>query len=136
MPFVLWTRVGSRNHVLDGIQIVRAMRPNNNPEALGQSIPPPGHVLYGIAIRILIRDPDRHQNLIICSLAHCRLSLTISGKSVREFLSKVANRQQTDKQTNNDEKITSLAEVTMSRAAVSGQFVTRLHDRVACRLVS
>ena len=75
---------------------------------------------YGIAIRILIRDPDRHQNLIICSLAHCQLSLTISGKSVREFLSEVANRQQTDKQTNNDEKITSLAEVTMSRAAVSG----------------
>ena len=58
-------------------------------------------------------DPDRHQNLPICSLTNCRPSLKISCKSVRKFLSEVANRQktdnQTDKQTNNDENITSLA---------------------------
>jgi len=53
--------------------------------------------------------PDRHQNLIFYSLAHCQPSLKISCKFVRKFLHKVANRQ-TDKQTNNDEKI-SLAEV-------------------------
>jgi len=51
-------------------------------------------------------DPDRHQNLIICSLAHCQPSLKISCKSVSKFLRKVANRH-----TNNDAYITSLAEV-------------------------
>jgi len=52
-------------------------------------------------IRIWIPDPDRHQNLIVCSLAHWQPSLKISRKSVRKFLHKVANRQtdrQTDKQ--------------------------------------
>ena len=44
-------------------------------------------------------DPDRHQNLISCSSAHCQPSLKISCKSVRKFLRKVANKQ-TDKQTN------------------------------------
>ena len=59
---------------------------------------------------VAIPDPDRHQNLIICSLAHCQPSLKISCKSVRKFLRKVANKQ-TERQTNNDENITSLAEV-------------------------
>ena len=52
-----------------------------------------------IRIPIRIRDPDCHQNLIICSLARCQPSLKISCKSVRSFLRKVANRQ-TDKDTN------------------------------------
>jgi len=43
--------------------------------------------------RDTIRDPDRQQNLIIFSLAHCQPSLTISCKSVRKFLRKVANGQ-------------------------------------------
>jgi len=55
-------------------------------------------------------DPDRHQNLIICSLAHCQLSLKVSCKFVWKFLRKVANKQ-TDGQTDNDENITSLAAV-------------------------
>jgi len=55
-------------------------------------------------------DPDRHQNLVICSLAHCQPSLKISCKSVRKFWRKVANRQ-TDTQTNDDDYISSLAEV-------------------------
>jgi len=38
-------------------------------------------------------DPDRHQNLIIRSLAHCQHSLKISCKSVWKFLQKAANRQ-------------------------------------------
>jgi len=33
-------------------------------------------------------DPDRHQNLIISSLAHCQSSLKTSCKSVRKFLRK------------------------------------------------
>jgi len=37
-------------------------------------------------------DPDRHQNLIACSLANCQPSLKISCKSVRKFLRKVANK--------------------------------------------
>ena len=55
-----------------------------------------------IRTRIQIRDSDSHQNLIVCSLAHCQPSLKISCKSVRKFLRKLANRQ-TDKQTNNDD---------------------------------
>jgi len=46
-------------------------------------------------------DPDRHQNLISCSLAHCQPSLKISCKSVPKFLHKVANKQtnrETDRQ--------------------------------------
>jgi len=45
-----------------------------------------------------------HQNLIICSLAHCQPSLKISCKSVRKFLRKVANRQ-TDKQTDKQRRL-------------------------------
>jgi len=73
-------------------------------EALGQCIPPPRHVspVSRIRIRIRNRDPDRHQNLIIRSLAHCQPPLKISCKSVRKFLRKVTNSQtnkQTDKRT-------------------------------------
>ena len=47
---------------------------------------------------------DRHQNLNICSLAHCQPFRKISSKSVWTFLRKVANKQITT-------KTTSLAEV-------------------------
>ena len=71
---------------------------NKKLEALRQRIPPPRHVR--------ICEWDRHQNLIIC----CQPSLKISSKSVRKFLHEVAN-----KQTNNDDYITSLAEVTKKK---------------------
>jgi len=61
-------------------------------EALGQCIHPPRHVLP-----VSQSIPDRHQNLITCSLAHYHPSLKISCKSVPKLLRKVANRQ-----TNND----------------------------------
>ena len=76
-------------------------------KALGQCIPPPRHGLTSAAlriripIRIRIRDPDRHQNLVIFSLAYFQPSLKMSCKSVWKFLRIVANRQtdrQTDKQ--------------------------------------
>ena len=63
-------------------------------------------------------DPDRHQNLITCSVAHCQPSLKISCKSVRKFLRKVANRE-TDIQTDNDDYISSLAEVNTVRSCVN-----------------
>jgi len=48
---------------------------------------------------IRVRDPDRHQNLNICSLSHFQPSLKISRKGgARKFLRKVANRQ-TNRQT-------------------------------------
>ena len=59
-------------------------------------------VAMRIRIRIRIPDPDLHQNLTICSLAHCQPSLKISRKSARKLLRKVANKR-TDKQTNNEE---------------------------------
>jgi len=65
----------------------------------------------------------RHRNLTICSLAHCQPSLKISCKSVRKFFPKVAKRQ-----TNNDERISRLAEVMIgnhqraSRALVKAKF--------------
>jgi len=42
-------------------------------------------VAIPIRIRIVIRDLDCHQNLIICSLAHCQPSVKISCKSVQKF---------------------------------------------------
>jgi len=51
-----------------------------------------------IRIRIRDRDPDRHQSLIICSLAHCQPSLKISCKSVWTFCAKLLTNRQTDKQ--------------------------------------
>jgi len=51
--------------------------------------------LTSVAIRIHIRicDPDRHQTLIICSLAHFQPSLKISCKCIWKFLHKVDNGQ-------------------------------------------
>ena len=49
---------------------------------------------------IRIPDKDHHQNLIVCSLAHCQPSLKISYKSVWKFLHTVANKQ-TDNDKNN-----------------------------------
>ena len=67
---------------------------------------PPRHVWTRIRICIPIRGPYRHQNLVICS-SHCQPSAKISFKSVRKlFLRIVAN-----KQTNNDDYITSSVEV-------------------------
>jgi len=63
-----------------------------------------------INMRIRIRDPDRHQHLIACSLANCQPSLKISCNSVQKFLLKLAKRQ-TDRQTDNDDCISSLAEI-------------------------
>jgi len=68
--------------------------------------------LTRIQIHIRILDPDRNQNLIVCSVAHCQPSLEISWKSVWIFFAQSC--KQTDKQTNNDDYITSLAEVKMS----------------------
>jgi len=62
-------------------------------------------------------DPDRHQNLIICSLAHYQPSLKMSCKRVRKFLRKVANRQ-----TNNVENITSLTKVKKYRVYCTVEF--------------
>jgi len=61
-----------------------------------------GTVHTSTKARFRIPDTDRHQNLIISSLAHCQPSLKITCKSVRKFLREVANKQ-TDKQSNNDE---------------------------------
>jgi len=62
--------------------------------------------------------PDRRQNLIIRSVAHCQLSLIISCIFVMTFLRKLATDKQTNKQTNNeqtnnDDYIYSLREVKM-----------------------
>jgi len=49
--------------------------------------------LTSVAIRIHDPVANRHQNLNICSLAHCQPFLKISCKSVQKFLHKVPNRQ-------------------------------------------
>ena len=66
--------------------------------------------LTSVAIRIWIRDPDRHQNLIICSLAHCQRSLKIYANLFESFCAKLL----TDRQ-RNDDYISSLAEVPVIR---------------------
>jgi len=66
-----------------------------------------------IWIRIRIRIPVSLIRIGINLMAHYQLSLKIPCKSVRQFL-RVSERQtekQTDKQTNNDDYISSLAEV-------------------------
>jgi len=85
---------------------------NNNYRSIGTVHTSAKARLTNVAIRILIRirDPDCHQSLIICSLAHCQPSLKISCRYVWKFLHKVAKRQ-TDKQTNNDDYISFLADV-------------------------
>ena len=65
------------------------------------------------------------QNLIICLLAHCQPSLKISCKSVWQFLCKVA---QTDKQTNNDDNISSLAEVNMIIKKQNKSVISLIHN--------
>ena len=45
---------------------------NNKLEALRQCIPPPRHVLPVTRSVYGSGDPDRHQSLTICSLAHCQ----------------------------------------------------------------
>ena len=51
------------------------------------------HIIYGIACS------DHPQNLINCYLYYCLAILKISSKSVKNFLSNIANRQ-INKQTN------------------------------------
>ena len=63
-------------------------------------------VSVAIWICICICGHDRHQNLIISLLAHCQSSPRISCKSVHKFLRQVANRQ-----TDNDDYISSLTDV-------------------------
>ena len=78
-----------------------------------------------------ICDPDRHQNLIICN-SHCQPSLKISCKSVWNFLRKVPNRQtdkQINRQTNNDDYISSLAEVTNAAINVSCRIIADVWTR-------
>jgi len=53
-----------------------------------------------------------HQNLTVCSLAHCQPSLKISCKSVLKFLHKVDNRQ-TDKQTNKRRRLAEATKLLM-----------------------
>jgi len=78
------------------IDEARAYTQSDSPEGSTVSIPPL------IGLRCMQSDaaggrtggdPDRHQNLIICSLAHCEPFLKISCKSIQKFLCKVANRQ-------------------------------------------
>ena len=54
--------------------------------------------LTSVMIQIQIRDPDRYQNLIICSLAHWLPFLKISCNSVWRFLL-------TDRQTNKQRQL-------------------------------
>jgi len=80
--------------------------------------------LTSVAIRIHIRYPDHHQNLINCSSANCQPSVKISCKSVLKFMRKVANRQ-TNRQTSNNDYVSPLAEVDVlvsSYSVIKGNF--------------
>ena len=91
---------------------------NGQRKSLGQCITPPRHVFP--VSRYRSGSGIRYSGSVIriatkfCSVAHCQPFLKISCKSDQNFLRKGANRQtatQTDIQTNNDDYITSLAEV-------------------------
>jgi len=69
-------------------------------------------VAIRIRICIRIRDPDRHQNVIIYSLAHFNIPWKFHANPFGIFCSKLLRDRQTDKQTNkNDDYITFLAEI-------------------------
>jgi len=90
-------------------------------------------------------DPDRHQNLIICSLTHCHPSLKIKihANPFESFCAKLL----IDKETNDDENnllgggqlaVIALAQdhVRYWRYHVKGQFFTELRIGLrACGLV-
>jgi len=67
--------------------------------------------LTSVAIRMFsaFPPPPKFNRLFLC---HCQPSLKISYKSVRKFLPKVASRQ-INRQANNDDYISSFAEVIM-----------------------
>ena len=71
-------------------------------KSLREHRPPPSSSFTGAA-RILQKspgfNPEHHQNLIICSLAHYQHFLKVSLESVHNFWSYLANKQ-TNKQTN------------------------------------
>ena len=69
------------------------------------------------------RYPDRHQNLIVCSLAHCQPSLKISCKSLANFMQSCI---QTNKQTHKQRRLhNSLAEVIIPWERLHGAVVRR-----------
>jgi len=91
-------------------------------------------------------DSDRHQSLIICTLAHCQPSPKISCKSVWKYLHKVANRQ-TNRQTNkrqrkhnllgggnNDNNITVIQKTSDTVFAVCATFTNSVHSFVSSEL--
>ena len=86
-----------------------------------------------ILIHMQIPNLDRLQNIIICSFDHCRPSLKISCESFRKFLRKVANKQ-TDKQTNNDDYISSLPEVIIALNVIHCIWLS--YSKSGCNLVA
>jgi len=61
---------------------------------------------YRIRIRIRIPDPDRYQDLTVCSFLENFMQIRSEV-----FCAKLPTKRQTDKQANNDENITCFAEV-------------------------
>jgi len=54
--------------------------------------------LTSVVTRIRIRDPDRHQNLIICSLDHCQPSWKFHANPFGSFCAKLLTDIQRNKQ--------------------------------------
>jgi len=65
--------------------------------------------LTRVAIRI--RDPERQQNLIICSLPIANVPWKFYANPFGSFCTKLLTGNQTNRQTNNDDYITFLTEV-------------------------
>jgi len=86
---------------------------------------------YLASVAIRIRDPDRHQNLVICSLAHWQPSLKISCKSIWKFLRKVANRQ-----TNKQRQLRILLGGGKNRIELHGVYTRRSSRRSVARPIA
>jgi len=100
---VTWC-TGKQRHTCDSC-IIKQL------EVLGQCIPPPRHVLPVSRYRHGSVSVIRIATKIICSLAHCQPSVKFRANPFASFCAKLL----TDKQTNNDENITSMAEVMPTR---------------------
>ena len=111
----LWTAT-TLNHVMNTLKTRSTGTVHTSTKARLTSVMIRMQIRIQIRIYIWILDPDCHQNLTICSLAHCQPSLKISCISVQKFLRKVANRQSNSQTDNN--YTSSLVEVTRSTGTV------------------
>ena len=76
-------------------------------------------------------DLDRHENLIICSLLSCSLPCKFCVNLFGNFCAKWLTKRWMDKQTNNGDYISSLAELTATTSGNDIDYINKVTIRQA-----